>query len=130
MLESSKRKIDVNDKDVDNLKFTIELDVEGSIAESLETMDYMKYSEVLKAQQSIEDEIKRLCEDTIHKLRDDFKIDVIGLGSYIKRHDPKLWNKVGKGWDTWENYFTKSSIDVKVNVIIRNPGLISESESK
>ena len=128
-LKGSKRKIKLNDKDVDNLKFTIELDVEGSIAESLETMDYMKYPAVLKAQQSIEEEIKRLCEDTIHKLRDDFKVDVMGLGSYIKRHDPKLWNKVGKGWDTWENYFTKSSIDVKVNVVIRNPGLISESES-
>jgi len=128
-LRNSKRRIKVNDRDLDNIKFTFDIDVDGTIGESLETMDYMKLSNDLRAQRSIEKEIKRLCEETIQKLKDDFKVDAIELGEYLKHHRPETWEKVKKNWDSGKNYFSKSDIHLNVNVILRNPGVITESET-
>ncbi|RKD21027.1 hypothetical protein BEP19_15210 [Ammoniphilus oxalaticus] len=124
------RKIKVDSRDLDHIKFTIELDVEGEIGESLETMNYMQKAAVNQAEESIKNEIIRLCNATLHKLQKEFEVDVVGLGNHLKRYYPKVWAKVRKDWDTGENHFAKSIVEVRVNPIIRNPGVVTESESR
>lgn len=127
-IENAKSTVKVNTDDKNKIKFHIMIQTEGTIGESFKRLDYIKPENIEKVQNAMEDEIKKTAETAVEKLRDDLKVDALGLGGYVQRKNYALWKKIGDDWDHGENYFSKSEIAIEVNAIIRDPGSIIQIE--
>jgi spore germination protein len=127
-IKGMKRKIKVDTRDKENLKFNITIAAEGNIPEALETASWLNDEVIKNVQKKVGEEMERITNDTIDKLHDEFKVDAIGLGKYLSKNEPKLWETIENDWDRGENYFAKSTIKVEGKAIIRNTGVIIKSE--
>jgi spore germination protein len=127
-IKGVKRKIKVDTRDKDNLTFTITMATEGNIPEALETESWSDDKVIKNVEKKVGEEIERITKDTIQKLQGEFKTDAIGLGRYLSKEYPDLWETIRNDWDRGENYFAKSTINVEGKAIIRNAGVIIKSE--
>jgi len=127
-IKNAKSTVEVNTDDKNKIKFHIIIQTEGTIGESFKRFDYTKPKNIEKVQNAMEDEIKKTAETTVEKLRDDLKVDALGLGGYVQRKNYALWKMICDDWDHGDNYFSKSEIAIEVNAIIRAPGSIIQIE--
>jgi spore germination protein len=127
-IKGMKRKLKVDTRDKENLKFHITIASEGNIPEALETEFWLDDEIIQKVQKKVGEEIERITYDTIEKLHGEFKVDAIGLSEYLSKNEPDLWKTIKNDWDHGENYFAKSTIKVEGKAIIRNTGVIIKSE--
>lgn len=73
-------------------------------------------------EKQVEEDIMRLVEKTQTEL----KSDILGFGGEtIHKKNPKVWHKIKENWQ--ENY-PNTKVEVKVNVTIKNAGLIKGGE--
>ncbi|MBD1381325.1 Ger(x)C family spore germination protein [Metabacillus arenae] len=127
-IENARRKVSVKVKDKDNIQFNIEIQTDGMIGEGFIPLDYTKQKTISKVEKAIEKEIERKVSNTIKTFQEDLKVDALGLGSFLQGEDYETWKKIRKDWDHGENYFSKSTINLKVKAIVRNSGSVIESE--
>ncbi|MBM7608437.1 spore germination protein [Lysinibacillus composti] len=113
----------IND-DPNNLHISVNVEVEGTIAEQLGTDDVLDREVLQQFNRALEKEIEKLTKGTLTILQNDLQTDAIGLGSYLFQHHPKLWKSVKVDWETGEKYFTQSRIDVIANATVNRPGSI------
>src|SRR5690606_26031343 len=73
--------IDVEDPDPNNLKFTINIKVEGDISEIFEQVDLFQPQILQELESLIEAEMIRLTERTVMKCQKEYETDVIGLSA-------------------------------------------------
>lgn len=121
----------IND-DKENLGFHVDIQLSARIVEYLGKKDLSKMENLNLVKRALEKKVKTISESSIKKIKDDLQVDILDLDYYLKMHHYKLWEKVKDNWDTGENYFSKSDIQVKVNVDITDPGnsyrIIKEGE--
>lgn len=127
-IKGATRDITVDKSNKENLKFTINIISEGNVPESLETLSWDRIDVLANVQGKVEEEVVRITEDAVNKLHGDFKTDALGLGQYLSKNEPKLWEEIKDDWEEGRGYFSKSSITVKAEVEIRNTGVIIKSE--
>jgi len=128
-IKYAKSKIKVNTDDPNHITFDILIETEGVIGESFGNFNFTDKEVLRKAEQAFREEIKKSAERTVKTLQDDLKIDALGLGDYVRRKDYDLWRKkLIDNWDSGENYFVKSDINIKVKTIIRGTGGIIQNE--
>lgn len=126
----AKREIKVDTSDQHRLKVTFEVKTEGMIHETLEMEDLLKLATIEHIQKQVDKEIVRICTDTIEKLQKDFKVDVLGLGKHLSGDHPRLWEKIKNDWDRGNHLFSDVKIEVKSNAIIRNAGIVNQTEKQ
>ncbi|WP_069650512.1 Ger(x)C family spore germination protein [Caloranaerobacter ferrireducens] len=68
----------------------------------------------------IENKVKNEIEETLKKIQKEFKADVIGIGEYLCKFKPDIWEKVK---DDWENVFPEVKVKVDVKAKIRRIGM-------
>ena len=109
----------------DQWEFEIELDAgvdlgntEGNKAQDNSPRDAKKEEDELKGQ--IELQLSRRIQEVVHKVQNDFGVDIFGLGNRVRRSYPKLWQDYA---DNWPHYFRECKINPKVQVTIKNSGL-------
>jgi spore germination protein len=124
------RKIHADTSNKEHVHFTIDIESEGDIGESLVTRDFLDQKVLIQSEKQVAMAIKKLTQKTVNRLHKKFKVDAIGVGRYLKENEPKLWDEVEKDWDSGKNYFAKSTIDVNVVVHIRGIGSISKTKRK
>ncbi|HBV96429.1 MAG: spore gernimation protein [Peptococcaceae bacterium BICA1-7] len=112
----------VKAKLVDGLPvFEINVNLEGYIAESIDTMEFAgKEENVAIAARALEEEVRRRCEALIYDLQNEHRVDAILLGRYARAKWPPLVQK-----QDWDEVFCKSAIKVKVNVKIESTGEVA-----
>ncbi|WP_312112000.1 Ger(x)C family spore germination protein [Brevibacillus reuszeri] len=125
-IHGAKKSIRADIRDKQHIKFNVEIQCEGVIFESYAKIDLLKAKTMEQIQNVFAKEIERLCNDTIHKVHQDLKADVIGLGSYLKQNHHSLWEEIKKDWEIGQELFEKSEIHVSANVFIRNIGGINK----
>jgi spore germination protein len=123
----SKRHIAADVSDPQHIRFTIHVDTEGFIIESLTPIDFMNKKELKKLEESMAQEINRMTGETIRKLQKDLKADAIGLGSYLEQEYYPVWKQIANHWDQNENLFSQCSIKVEAKVRIRRTGTINRT---
>lgn len=104
------------------IKVDIFISLEGVLQQyKLETGNDVLDDKLMKRLEGlIEDKIKREVEGTIKKLQKEFKVDVIGIGEYLSKFKPDIWDKVK---DDWRDVFPEIKIDVNVKAKIRRIGM-------
>lgn len=124
-----KSDISLENEEVSNLKFSLKITVDGTIAEQFGAEDVAKKEVVEKFEDALEKEISETAKKTFDKLQGDLQTDILGFGRHLHHFHPKLWGKVKNDWDHGKNYFSASSIDITVNVKVDKPGNINRTST-
>jgi spore germination protein len=127
-IKEARRKIHADISNKEHIHFTIDINTEGDIGESLAAKDYLDQKVLSQSEKKVEKAIKSLSQKAVNKLHNQFKVDAIGVGRYLKENQPKFWKQVEKDWDSGKNYFAQSTIELNVKVHVRGIGSISKTK--
>jgi spore germination protein len=116
-------------KDKNNLSFTINIEIEGSIEESFASVDFRDRKVISEIQKKVEEEVVSLANEAINKSKE-LNAEVLGLSNYMIREHYDVWEEIKSDWDHGEDYFLKSEVKVEANVNIRSTGTLFKSSTK
>jgi spore germination protein len=122
-----KSSISLKNKDKDHLKFHITIDVDTGIAEQYGSLDIMKETHYNELKKALEKEITQITTHTVSILQKDVETDLLGLNTHLNKYHYPLWSEVKNDWESGEHYFSKSDVNIDVNVTIEKPGNILKS---
>lgn len=114
---TSKRKVTCTRENTDKYKFQINIYLKGSITtnELYENMT-SETKENDKFEEDMASSVKDMCNNTIHTIQNNYKIDVLDLGREAAA-------KYGKGTGTdWNKIISNSDIEVNVKVNVDTEG--------
>ncbi|MFC5448997.1 Ger(x)C family spore germination protein [Paenibacillus aestuarii] len=113
----SKIRITVLDSD----KIRIEIAIKGHIVikENNTSLVLSNYSNLMKLQESFNQEISKQMLQLIEKVQKTYKLDVLGIGETLYRQHPNYWKQHKKDWDT---IFVNSEFVVRTNLEIKQLG--------
>lgn len=127
-IKGAKRKVAVDDRDPERLKFTINIHMEGNLGETQGELDLMNPNQLQQIEHAAEQQLLRLANSTLQKVQGEYASDVIGLGDYLRHHHHKIWERVRDDWDRGENLFARSTIEVNAKVKLRTIGSAIETQ--
>ncbi|MCC5465783.1 Ger(x)C family spore germination protein [Pelosinus baikalensis] len=104
------------------ISFTIEIKVDGDIAEQQDTSNYLKNLESFETlEKEPKDIIEREIQATLNKIQTELGSDILGFSSAYNKKYPQEWKSIK---DDWNNIFPTVSSEVKVDVKLRRLGLM------
>ncbi len=106
-----------------NLKVRIDIKVEGSLQEYTlkDNPSFDNESLIKDMEKAIETTLTGEIEKTLDVLQKEYNTDAIGIGEYLSKFHPKVWNEVSKDWD---EIFPEMDIEVVLDVKMRRRGLV------
>lgn len=96
---NTSRRMQLLNKDVNNLEVGIHVNIEGSIA------DNGYFGDIFDAKmiRRLESEYNKMIEDSskfvVKKLQKEFNVDALNIGEYLQKYHPGVWDKVDDKWD-------------------------------
>ncbi|QGQ45237.1 Ger(x)C family spore germination protein [Metabacillus sediminilitoris] len=126
-IKEAKRKFHADLSNSDHVKVTVNIEAEGNVGETFEGLDLLNPKMISKIEKEVAKNIEKLAEDVITKTQEDYQADILGIGSYLHQDHYQTWNKIKKDWEQGEHIFSKSNIEVKAKVKVRNIGVNIES---
>ncbi len=109
-----------------NLFMSVEIEAKGNLIETTCNLDMKKSETLRKLEKPIQEQIRNYVEDSFPAVQK-MKADTLGFGDKFHKAYPQAWKKLSKNWD---NEFAEIKLDVKVEVKIRQTGMIDDSFSK
>jgi spore germination protein KC len=100
-------------------KIELEIQVEGDIGDVECEIDLLQTQEIDKIEQKAKQIIKKEVEQTLHKVQNQYNVDILGFGEAIYRQEPALWKRLK---DKWDSEFTDTPVDVVVDMEINHIG--------
>ena len=98
------------------------METEGSIEEHIMGERILDDAVLKEIEKELEKRLVGESEKLIKKFQQEFRVDLIGAGDYLTKHQPKLYKTIEK---EYEKYFTDNIvIKVTADVHIRRVGLI------
>lgn len=126
-INQAKSEVKASMESVDAIKFTVSINVLGTIPETFVNLDFLDEEVIKDVEKKVEERVREFAQMAIDKLQNELKVDVLKLGNALENQHPKEWEKVKDDWDYGANYFSKSKIEVKVSVKIRGTDAILRS---
>ncbi len=116
---SSKKEVDIRGG---KIKFGIVINVEGTIQEhsGWQYHDLLEQEYIRRMEKVVATEITREVQAANNKLQQEFAVDVLGYGSYLKKTHPDFWEEIEEQWN--ETFFPQVEVDIHSNVMIRRIG--------
>ncbi|NYE08960.1 spore germination protein KC [Bacillus niacini] len=99
----------------------VSIDIEGDIVQNETHLNLMNVEVMMKLTKEYEAALKERVTQTIEKLQQEFKTDVIDFGRRFHQKYPKEWRKVSGKWD---EKFPEIEVKFTVNAKVRRPGYI------
>lgn len=126
-VSNSSGKLDVEFKNGEPAKLSIQVSLEGNIAEytGKETLD--SPGDIYKLEKILSQEVKKEIVMTLNKAQKDYSSDIFGFGTVVHKYHPHYWEKV---MDEWNDIFSRLPADIKVEAKIRRAGLIKSPMMK
>lgn len=125
-----KSEIQLKNKDKDHLKFHVNIELEAAIAEYTGSRNLDTEKEVNRFEKVLNEEVKKVVEDAIILVKDEYKVDVLTFHDFLRMYHHDLWKEVEKEWDHGENYFSKSDITVDVKSTLVRAGSSARTKGK
>ncbi|GAE92403.1 spore germination protein [Gracilibacillus boraciitolerans JCM 21714] len=82
----------------------------------------MDQSYINDIEKSINKRIEQLVNTTVEKAQNELQVDFLGFRSLIRQKHYDDWKKIENNWEYGELLFSKSSVEVSVNTMLRNIG--------
>lgn len=124
-----KSKMTLENKDLNNLEFTINVNIKTELAEQYGAADSSKKEVIDSFEKLVAEKAELKMKKAINKLQNELETDILGIGGHLSRFHPKIWKKVKEDWEQGENYFVKTKIVPKVKVTLVKPGSINKTTS-
>lgn len=115
------RKITLDSKDVNNLEFNVDIEIEGDIASYKADSSLYSKETLDKIQNYFNKSLSEECVRVLNRTQQGFGVDVVGFNSYLKSYHPLVYMQVK---DNWRETFKKSKINVTVDTKLRRIGTI------
>ncbi|GGA03963.1 germination protein BC [Paenibacillus marchantiophytorum] len=103
----------------ERISFLVSIESEGRLGEDWTLNDAFDKDYIKKVDKQVAEEVKRLVEHSIVKIKDTYKADVAGFGEQLRIHNYRTWKQVKTNWD---EAFSEANIDVEVKIHIREFG--------
>ena len=126
-VSNSSGKLDVEFKNGEPAKLSIQVSLEGSIGEytGKETLD--SPGDIYKLEKILSQEVKKEIVMALNKAQKDYSSDIFGFGTVVHKYHPHYWEKV---MDEWNDVFSRLPAEIKVDAKIRRAGLIKSPMMK
>ncbi|MGB9679049.1 MAG: Ger(x)C family spore germination protein [Thermoanaerobacteraceae bacterium] len=104
------------------IKYIVKIVTEGDITEyTFGKHGQMMNTKILNImEKKTEDKIKMMIKKAADKFQKDAKVDMLGIGDYLEKYQPNLWDKYK---DNWNEVFQDVEIKAEVSAHIRRIGL-------
>lgn len=101
---------------------TYKMETEGSAEEFIWDQKLLDQNVLNELQSSIQKNIEERSSKLISKFQNDYKIDLIGVGSYLRKYHSDIYKSIEKDYDTY--FATNVVINIQPKVSIRRVGTI------
>ena len=101
-------------------EFSINVLIGGNIAGTTRGA-VLTQDDISKIEDLVSQEVKGQMTKVIQKLQKTYKVDLLELGDYLYKYQPKLWKKYQQNW---EEIFPNVKININVDTVVRNIGVI------
>ena len=106
----------------DKIYLTYNMEAEGSAEEYIWGENLMEQKLLDTLEKNIGKDIEDRSKSVIDKFQTEFKVDLIGVGSYLRKHHAPIYKSIEKDY---ESFFTNNIvINIKAKVSIRRVGTI------
>jgi spore germination protein KC len=102
----------------------VTIQAEGDVGAVECHIDLTETKAIDALEKSYEKELKETIQQTIETVQKQYKADIFGFGQAIHRSNPKKWAKIKNQWD---ETFTDLTVNVEVDLKIRQTGTVSNS---
>jgi spore germination protein len=98
------------------------MESEGSALEYIWPKVLLEQSLLDELQKDIEKTIEDRSKKVVEKFQKEFKVDLIGISSYLRQNHPEIFKSIEKDY---ENFFANNIIiNIKAKVAIRRVGTL------
>ncbi|CAH1219194.1 Spore germination protein B3 [Paenibacillus plantiphilus] len=101
------------------LSFDVNIESEGRLIELWNHASIFNRPATKELEAIFEQKVRRLIDQAIKKMQQQYRVDVAGFGSHVRIEHPRLWQSVKKDWDS---VFSQSLIHYKVKLKITEFG--------
>jgi spore germination protein KC len=122
-LTGLKRRMRVWRNDQGSLNLDIMLEGEGNIAGHILEVHrgVMDEGLVREMERAVERDMEAQCTVVMDKFQHEFGIDIWGIGDYIRKFRPEIWEDVK---DNWKEAFPEMRINISADIEVRRIGII------
>lgn len=99
----------------------LNINMEGDIVQNETNLNLMNENILKKMKSQFEETLKERVAQTVEKIQQEYKADVIGFGKRFHQKYPKEWKKVREKWD---EQFAQVKVNVNVYAKVRRSGYI------
>lgn len=117
-----KNNIKVDPTNIDRIKATIDIELEGIIKESFSKQDFKESKEINAVQQAVSEQVKKSVEKAIQKGQKELNADVFHIWRIMETKHYDTWKKVRDDWEKGENYFANVTFDINVRTEVYSMG--------
>lgn len=121
-LDYAKSRIKVKTDGDNKVKVSVEIKASGDIAEVFGVKPDTDYKSTKEVEKGVENEIKRLAEQTIKKAQDELNTDIFQIDNILNQRHYEKWQKLKNNWTDGENVFADTEFNVKVEADIQSTG--------
>ncbi|WP_456275216.1 Ger(x)C family spore germination protein [Bacillus sp. AK128] len=126
-IDQVKTKIEPRLNNQDDISFKVDIRTNGSIPESYAPIDLLDQKVIKKIEEGVENRIREFVDLAVQEVQKDLKTDVFGFAKQVSINYPDQWIDLKDDWDSGENYFSQSEIDLNIDVTITRSGAIIKS---
>ena len=108
-MKKSKTKISYVKEDSE-IKYTLKIEMQGYLGEFNHQDKLLNSKKINELEKLAAKNLKSRIEKVINDIQKEGSYDILGLGNYIYRKDPKLWEKLKEDWN--KNF---PSLDIKID---------------
>lgn len=109
-----------------NLRFNVKIKMDGDIIEQQSEEDLAKSEKIRLLEKEMAEEVKNNINATLEKIQHLYGVDVFGFGLAFHRQYKKDWPELK---DLWDDKFTRSEVNLSVEVKLQGFGLQSKAGS-
>lgn len=113
-----KQSSSIDTSNIDELKVTYEIHLEGVIKEAYGEQKFEDATEVEALQKQIEEKVKALIMQTIDKGQKEFNADVFNIWKQLETKHYRTWEQVRDDWEKGKNYFANVTFDIQIDAHI------------
>ncbi|MFC4559429.1 Ger(x)C family spore germination protein [Virgibacillus kekensis] len=124
----SNNAVKIKDSNPQNAAVSIDIKVEGTIAETFSTASFASAKIRKEAVKKTEKVIEKLADDTLKKAQDELRVDILGIGQLYRQNHYNEWKKIKENWDRGRNYFSQARITVNAEVNLQSTGAAEQTK--
>ncbi|SNY16968.1 spore germination protein KC [Orenia metallireducens] len=123
---SNKSKLKPEIKD-GKIHFKLDIKTDVAITEAITDLDLTKNEDIESLQKNLAKEVETEIKSVLWRAQQDYGADIFGYGNAIYRSYPKKWEEIK---DDWDQIFPTVVTDIKVEIIVKRLGMISQPITK